>query len=170
MGTGQSSCSPTLRWHSKRWRNTSALFWIGPRQLTLTPWIPQQPVQVSLAKPLTIEEIKKAIHRIIFGRTSGKDDIPAEIYKAAGPDALEAFHDVLLTVWEEGMMPADFRDALIVSLHKKKGCRTAVTTGVFPSSQLQERSLRESSLTNSSQSPNRPSLRHSAASGLVGAL
>ena len=130
----------------------------------------QQPVRVSLAKPPTIEEIKKVIHQTITGRASGKDGIPVEIYEAAGPDALGAFHDVLLTIWEEEMMPDDFCDALIISLYKKKGSKKKGTTGTFSSSQLQERSLRESSLTDSSQSPNRHSLRHNAASGLAGAL
>ena len=85
---------------------------------------PQQPVRVSLSKPPTIEEIKKAIHQTISGRESGKDGVPTEIYKEAGPDALGAFHDVLLTVWEEEMMPDDFRDALVVSLYKKKGSKS----------------------------------------------
>ena len=58
--------------------------------------IPQQPVQVLLVKPPTIEEIKKAT---ISSRASKKDGILAEIYKAVGPSALGAFHDVLLTVW-----------------------------------------------------------------------
>ncbi len=57
------------------------------------------------------------IHQTISGRASGKDGI----YKAAGPNALGAFHDVLFTVWEEEMMPDDFYDALIVSFYKKKG-------------------------------------------------
>ena len=70
----------------------------------------------------TIKEIKKAIHQTISVRASGKDCILAEIYKAAGPDALGAFHDVLLTVWEE-MMPDDFCNALIISLYKKKGSK-----------------------------------------------
>ena len=48
-----------------------------------------------------MEEIKKAILHTNSGRTSGKDSIPAEIYKAAGPNALEAFHDVLQSIWEE---------------------------------------------------------------------
>ena len=56
----------------------------------------------------------------ISGRASGKD----EIYKAAGPDALMAFLDVLLTVWEKNMMPDDFRDAQIVSLYKNKESRS----------------------------------------------
>ena len=86
--------------------------------------IPQQLVRVSIAKPPTIEEIKKAIHETISGRASGKDGIPAEIYKAAGPDTLGAFHDVLLTVWEKETMPDDFHNALIISLWKKKGSKS----------------------------------------------
>ena len=50
--------------------------------------------------------------------------IPAEIYKAAGPNALEAFHDVLQSIWEEERMPDDFRDALIFSLYKNKGSKS----------------------------------------------
>ena len=67
-----------------------------------------------------MDEIKKAIHHTSSGRALGKDGIPAEIYKAAGPNALKAFHDVLLSIWEEEKMPDDFRDALIVSLYKNK--------------------------------------------------
>nr|KAG5705334.1 hypothetical protein BaRGS_011106 [Batillaria attramentaria] len=52
-----------------------------------------------------------------------KDSIPAEIYKVAGPNALEAFHDILLSIWEEEEMLDDFRDALIVSLYKNKGSK-----------------------------------------------
>ena len=63
------------------------------------------------------------IHWKVSGRASGKDGILAEIYKTADPDALVAFHDVLLTVWEE-MMPDDFSDALIVALYKKRGSKS----------------------------------------------
>nr|KAG5693154.1 hypothetical protein BaRGS_035352 [Batillaria attramentaria] len=85
--------------------------------------IPQQPVREELALPPSIEEIKKAIAQTNSGRASGKDSIPAEIYKVAGPNALEAFHDILLSIWEEEEMPDDFRDALIVSLYKNKGSK-----------------------------------------------
>ena len=78
--------------------------------------IPQQPTQDWLAKPPTIDEMKKAICQVNSGRASGKDGIPAEIYKAAGPNALEAFHDVQLSIWEEDEMADDFRYALIVSI------------------------------------------------------
>ena len=111
---------------SKRWREHFDILLNRPSSVdsdTLNQ-IPQQPVRVSLSKPPTNEEIKKAIHLAISGRASGRDGIPTEIYKAAGPDVLEAFHDVLLTVLEEEMMLDDFRDALIVSLYKKKGSKS----------------------------------------------
>ena len=76
-------------------------------------------VEFRSENPLPIEEIKKAIHQTISGRALGKVGIPAEIYKAAGPNALGAFHNVLLTVWEEEIIPDDFRDALIISFYEK---------------------------------------------------
>ena len=110
---------------SKRWWEHFSTLLNQPSSVDLDTLnqIPQQPIRVSLTKSPTIKEIKKAIHQTISGRASGKDCIPAEIYKAAGPDALGAFHDVLLTVWEEKMMPDDFCDALIISLYKKKGSK-----------------------------------------------
>ena len=151
---------------SKRWRGHFSTLQNRPSSVdsdTLNQ-ILQQPVRVSLAKSPTIEEIKKAIHQTISDRASGKDGIPAEIYKASGPPTL-------LTVWEEEMMSETSTTPWSSpSIRKREVSRTAGTTGVFSSSQLQERSLRESSLTDSSQSPNRPSLRHSAASALAGTL
>ena len=79
----------------------------------------------SLTDPPTMEEIEKAIRQTNSGRASGKDGIPAEIYKTAGPNALQAFHDVLLSIWEEEeKMQDDFRNALIVSLYKNKGSKS----------------------------------------------
>lgn len=69
--------------------------------------IPQQPVKDELAVPATMEEIKKAILQTNSGGAPGKNSIPTEIYKAAGPNALEAFHDVLQSIWAEEEMPGD---------------------------------------------------------------
>ena len=52
------------------------------------------------------------------------DGIPAELFKSAGPVALEAFHSLLTSIWEEEKLPKDFRDASVVSLFKNKGSRT----------------------------------------------
>ena len=157
---------------SKRWWEhfSTLLNWPSSVDLDTLNQIPQQPVRVLLTKPPTIKEIKKAIHQTISSRASGKDGIPAEIYKAAGPDALEAFHDVLLSERRRWCQTTSATPWSSPSIRKREVSWTAGTTGLFPFSQLQERSLRKSSLTDSSQSPNRPSLRHSAASGLAGAF
>ena len=57
------------------------------------------------------------------GRESDKDSIPAEIYKAAGPRAMEFFLDISQSIWDQEKMPDDFRDALIVTLYKNKGSK-----------------------------------------------
>ena len=49
------------------------------------------------------------------GKTPGKDRILAEIYKAAGPETLEAFNSVVTSIWEDEYMPQELRDASIVS-------------------------------------------------------
>ena len=90
--------------------------------------IPQNPVITDLDEPPSLDEVQKAINQTSSGRASGKDSIPAEIYKAAGPDALNAFHDILLDIWEKEVMPDDFRDALIVALYKNKGHKLIVET------------------------------------------
>ena len=85
--------------------------------------LPQQPILEELDQPPSLAEIEKAIKQMNSDRASGKDGIPAEIYKAAGPEAINAFHDVLFRIWEQEKMPDDFRDALIVSLYKNKGSK-----------------------------------------------
>ena len=49
--------------------------------------------------------------------------IPAVIYKDAGPAALEAFHSVVTSIWEDKDMPQELRDTSIASLFKNKGSR-----------------------------------------------
>ena len=48
---------------------------------------------------------------------------PAELYKAAGPEAIDVFDDILSCIWEQEKMPEDFWDALIVVLYKNKGSK-----------------------------------------------
>ena len=75
---------------SKRWRKHFNTLQNRPSSVdsVTANQVHQQPIGISLAKPPTIEEIKKAIHQTISGRASGKDGISAEIYKTAGPTPL----------------------------------------------------------------------------------
>ena len=53
-------------------------------------------------------EILKAILLTNSGRASGKDSPPAKIYKASGPNTLEAFYDILQSVRKEKKMLENF--------------------------------------------------------------
>ena len=85
--------------------------------------IPQRPTLDALDLPPTMDEIKTAIKQTSSGKAAGMDGIPSELYKAAGPQTLAALHDVFLSIWDEEVIPHDFRDAAIVSLFKNKGNR-----------------------------------------------
>ena len=81
--------------------------------------ISQKPVVDDLNLPPSFDEVMKAIKQTSSGKAAGGDNIPAELFKAAGPGALGAFHNILTSIWEEENMPQDFRDATVVSLFKK---------------------------------------------------
>lgn len=85
--------------------------------------IPQQPVKDELTLLSIMEEITEAIFHTNSGRASGKDGIPAEIYKVAGLNTLEAFQDIKLQIGDEEEMLNNFHDALIVALYKNKGSK-----------------------------------------------
>ena len=63
--------------------------------------IPQNPIMTELDEPPTLDEFQKAIQQTSSDRASGKDSIPAEIYKAAGSNTLDVFFDILLAIWEK---------------------------------------------------------------------
>ncbi|XP_048577995.1 craniofacial development protein 2-like [Nematostella vectensis] len=73
--------------------------------------IPQQLLIEELSDPPSMEELTKAIKQMSSGKAAGKDGIPAEVYKALSDEALHTFHSVLISIWDEEVMPADLRDA-----------------------------------------------------------
>ena len=81
-------------------------------QAALPEQVSQQPVMERLDQPPTIDDVKKAISATNSNRAPGK---------AAGPKALEAFHDVLQNIWSEEDMAEDFHKPLIVAPYKRKG-------------------------------------------------
>ncbi len=83
--------------------------------------IPQNRTIEQLDVPPSIEEVQKAIKQMSAGKAPGKDGIPTEVYKALNGKALQAFHIVLTSIWEEEDMPPELRDASIVTLYTNKG-------------------------------------------------
>ena len=56
-----------------------------------------------------------------LGKSPGSDGIPAEVYQHRGEAVLDKLQDLFTNCWENGTLPQDFRDAVIVSLYKNKG-------------------------------------------------
>ena len=83
--------------------------------------IPQCPEHSDLDMPPTTEEIEKAINQLKSGKSAGIDDIPPELWKHGGSSLHSQLRELLISCWDSGKLPADFRDAVIVTLYKNKG-------------------------------------------------
>ena len=58
------------------------------------------------------------------GKSPGIDGIPAEVYQYGGEKVTVCLHDLFIKCWEQGLVPQDLRDAIIVSLYKNKGVKS----------------------------------------------
>ena len=83
--------------------------------------IPQVAVKLELDDPPTREEIKKATMQLKVGKSPAIDGIPAEVYQHGGEAVLDKLQDLFTNHWEKGTLSQGLRDAVIVSLYKKKG-------------------------------------------------
>ena len=83
--------------------------------------IPQRPERSDLDTHPTSEEIEKAINQLKSGKAAGIDNIPPELWKHGGPSLHSQLRALLSSCWDSGTLPADFRDAVIVTLYKNKG-------------------------------------------------
>ena len=86
--------------------------------------IPQAEVKTELDDLPMLEEVKKAVHQMNPGKSPGIDRIPAEVYQYGGEKATVCLHDLFTKCWEQGLVPQDLRDAIIVSLYKNKGVKS----------------------------------------------
>jgi len=72
----------------------------------------------------TSEEVKRAILKLKNGRVPGADGLPLGLLKCAVDSVVEPLLKIFHLVWKTGIVPADWRDSIIVSLYKGKGPRS----------------------------------------------
>ena len=77
---------------------------------------------INCDKP-TETEIREAIRMLRNGKAAGPDEIPAEAIKADLDTAVSVLHSLFGKVWEQGQVPADWREGLIIKLPKKGDLR-----------------------------------------------
>ena len=49
----------------------------------------------------------------------GTDEIPAELIKRGGKRLLHRIHTLLCLIWEREIIPDQWKESIIVSIHKK---------------------------------------------------
>lgn len=85
--------------------------------------VPQRAILEELDDPPSVTETMKAIKQMSAGKSPGMDSIPAEIYKHGGKVLAIRLTELFVSIWEHGLMPQEFKDALIIHLYKNKGDR-----------------------------------------------
>ena len=106
-----------------RWSEHYATLFNANRQVSAGALsnITQQPPQEDLDKNPTIHEVERAISQMKSNKAPGVDGIPPEALKHGGPVLCSRLHKFLNVCWEQGKIPNDLRDAVIITLYKNKG-------------------------------------------------
>lgn len=130
--------------------------------------IPLSSLEFELDVLSSMVEIRKAILKANTDRASRKDGILVEIYKAAGFNAHETYHDFLQSIWEVLKMMDDFWVILLVSLYNNKWNKLWKLHEILTRFPSPERSWCESSSTDSSQFPNGNSQGRTVSSNQAG--
>ncbi len=87
---------------------------------TVTAEIPpaEESLPITLDPP-TKEEIMKAITLLKNGKSAGPDGIPAEALKADLQTSVDMLYPLFVRIWEEEVIPQDWKEGYIVKLPKK---------------------------------------------------
>ena len=83
--------------------------------------LPQIPVNHELNAPPTLGKTQKAIRQLSNCKAPRADAILANIYKYDGPVLHQKLVDIFQSIWQQGIVLQDFKDALIIHLYKRKG-------------------------------------------------
>ena len=86
--------------------------------------LPRFPVDNTLSDVPTLIEVEKAVSAMKNNKAAGPDNIPAEVFKCGGTLLLSQLHQLIVKIWENEVIPDDFKDGIITTIYKKKGDRS----------------------------------------------
>lgn len=67
----------------------------------------------------TIDEVRKAIKRLKNNKSPGSDEISCELIKKGGPSLEYEIYKLIRKCWKEENIPSQWREVIIVPIHKK---------------------------------------------------
>lgn len=106
-----------------RWRDhySSILNQDSEVDYSIIDAIPQFHIATHLDNEISTEEILTAINHLKNNKSPGNDGIPSEVYKTISHEVVENLKTCFNLIWKTGVVPRDFRDALIINVYKNKG-------------------------------------------------
>ena len=72
-------------------------------------------------EPISMDEVSKVIVKLKNGKASGVDEVTAEMIKSGGESLKRWVWSMCVKVFESGIVPNDWKNAVIVPLYKGKG-------------------------------------------------
>ena len=108
-----------------RWTEhfTSLLNHRNPIQPDFIENLQPKPTIVALDTFPSFSEVTRAIKHLKNRKSAGIDNIPPEIIKEGGYLLKRRLFKLITQIWEEEVVPQDLKDAVIVTIYKKKGDR-----------------------------------------------
>jgi hypothetical protein len=70
-------------------------------------------------KPISKQEIRKAIKNIKNGKAPGPDNITAELLKADTETTANILYKLLYEIWNKEQVPSEWKTGLLVKIQKK---------------------------------------------------
>jgi hypothetical protein len=87
------------------------------------------------AEPLVPEpsatEVELAIDKLKSHKSPGIDQIPAELIKAGGRTMCLEIHKLITSIWKREKLPEEWKESIIVSIHKKGEKEIVVIIGAY---------------------------------------
>ena len=84
--------------------------------------IEQFPEHAPLAAEPTMEEVKEAVGKLGNGKAVGIDNVCGELLKlglSENSAILKCFHNIVVAIWQQEVVPQEWKDAIITVLFKK---------------------------------------------------
>ena len=81
-------------------------------------------------------EVKWALGRITTNKVSGRDGIPAELFKILKDDAVKVLHSICHLIWKTEQWPQDWKMSVFIPIPKKGNGKNVKTTIELHSSHM----------------------------------
>ena len=109
-----------LRW--KKWFQELLNAKSPTLDASLLDGIEQLPEHAPLAAEPTMEEVKEAVGKLGNGKAVGVDNVCGELLKlglSKNSAILKCFHNIVVAVWQQEVVPQEWKDGIITVLFKK---------------------------------------------------